>query len=151
MTTVAVQSRRGTTTEHATFTGLIGESTIDTTKRTVVVHDGSTPGGFPLQKELSSGQNIKTINGATILGAGDITLLAAIPAATTSILGGVKVDGTTITIDGAGTITAVGGGSGGGAPSSFSTFSIVDSELIVEHSSSFTLSLVNGEFIVEYT
>jgi hypothetical protein len=150
MTTVAVQSRRGTTTEHATFTGLIGESTIDTTKRTVVVHDGSTPGGFPLQKELSSGQNIKTINGTTLLGAGDITLLAAIPAATTSILGGVKVDGTTITIDGAGTITAVGGG-GGSTPSSFSTFSLVDSELIVEHSSSFTLSLVNGEFIVEYT
>jgi len=112
MTTVAVQSRRGTTTEHTTFTGLIGESTIDTTKHTVVVHDGSTPGGFPLQKELSSGQNIKTINGTTILGSGNITLLAAIPAATTSILGGVKVDGTTITINGAGTITAIGGGGG---------------------------------------
>jgi hypothetical protein len=150
MTTVAVQSRRGTTTEHATFTGLVGESTIDTTKHTVVVHDGSTQGGFPLQKELSSGQNIKTINGVSLLNAGDITLLTAIPAATTTALGGVKVDGTSIIVDGAGTITAVGGGSGG-APSSFSTFSLVDGELIVEHSSSFTLSLVNGEFIVEYT
>lgn len=148
MTTVAVQSRRGTTTEHATFTGLVGESTIDTTKHTVVVHDGSTPGGFPLQKELSSGQNIKTINGATILGAGDIILLTAIPAATTAILGGVKVDGTTILVDGSGLISAVGGGGGGSG--AFSTFSIVDGELIVDHSSSFTLSIVDGEFISEY-
>lgn len=38
-----------------------------------------------------------------------------------------------------------------GLPSAFSTFSVIDGELIVEHSSSFSLSLVNGEFIVEYT
>lgn len=77
-------------------------------------------------------------------------ILTSIPTATTTTIGGVKVDGTTITIDGAGKITAVGGGSGG-LPSAFSTFSMVNGELIVEHSSSFTLSLVNGEFIVEYT
>jgi hypothetical protein len=147
MTTVAVQSRRGTTTEHATFTGLVGESTIDTTKHTVVVHDGSTQGGFPLQKELTSGQNIKTINGASLLNAGDLTLLTAIPAATTTALGGVKVDGTTITVDDAGKITAVGGSGGTGA---FASFSMVDGELVVEHSSSFTLSIVDGEFISEY-
>lgn len=46
-----VQRRRGTTAEHATFTGAAGEITVDTTKKTAVVHDGSTAGGFPLQKE----------------------------------------------------------------------------------------------------
>ena len=46
-----VQRRRGTTAEHAGFTGHEGESTIDTTKETVVVHDGSTAGGFPLARE----------------------------------------------------------------------------------------------------
>lgn len=43
-----VQIRRGTTTEHSTFTGAAGELTVDTTLNTVVVHDGSTAGGNPL-------------------------------------------------------------------------------------------------------
>lgn len=45
-----IQRRRGTTAEHASFTGAVGEITIDTTKKTVVVHDGTTPGGSPLAK-----------------------------------------------------------------------------------------------------
>lgn len=43
--------RRGTTAEHSTFTGAEGEVTVDTTKDTVVVHDGATAGGVPLAKE----------------------------------------------------------------------------------------------------
>jgi hypothetical protein len=39
--------RRGTTTQHATFTGALGEVTVDTDKDVIVVHDGSTAGGFP--------------------------------------------------------------------------------------------------------
>ena len=46
-----VQNRRGTTAEHATFTGAAGEVTVDTTKDTVVVHDGSTAGGAALLRE----------------------------------------------------------------------------------------------------
>jgi len=46
----AVQIRRGTTAEHSTFTGLVGEITVDTTKDTLVVHDGVTAGGYPLAK-----------------------------------------------------------------------------------------------------
>jgi hypothetical protein len=53
----AIQLRRGTTSEHSTFTGLVGEITVDTTKDTIVVHDGVTAGGYPLAKasEASSG------------------------------------------------------------------------------------------------
>lgn len=47
----AFQRRRGTTAQHASFTGLNAELTVDTTKKTVVVHDGSTAGGTPLAKE----------------------------------------------------------------------------------------------------
>lgn len=47
----AIKQRRGTTAQHATFTGLAGEITVDTDKKTVVVHDGSTAGGIPLAKE----------------------------------------------------------------------------------------------------
>jgi hypothetical protein len=52
--TTAIKRRRGTTAEHSTFIGLEGEITIDSTKDTVVVHDGSTTGGFPLAKETGS-------------------------------------------------------------------------------------------------
>jgi hypothetical protein len=42
-----VQHRRGSTAQHSTFTGAIGEITVDTDKKVAVIHDGSTPGGFP--------------------------------------------------------------------------------------------------------
>jgi hypothetical protein len=52
-----IQRRGGTTAEHSTFTGANRELTIDTTKHTAVVHDGSTVGGHPLAKssELTTG------------------------------------------------------------------------------------------------
>ena len=40
--------RRGTTSQHSSFTGAEAEVTVDTDKNTVVVHDGSTAGGYPL-------------------------------------------------------------------------------------------------------
>jgi plasmid maintenance system antidote protein VapI len=46
-----IQWRRGTTAQTASFTGATGEVTVDTTKKTLVVHDGVTPGGFPLSLE----------------------------------------------------------------------------------------------------
>jgi hypothetical protein len=49
----AFQRRRGTTSQHASFTGLNAELTVDTDKKTVVVHDGSTAGGFPLARASS--------------------------------------------------------------------------------------------------
>ena len=41
----AVQFRRGTTAEHASFTGAAGEITVNTTTNQLVVHDGVTVGG----------------------------------------------------------------------------------------------------------
>jgi len=69
-----LQFRRGTTAELSSVTGAVGEIFIDTTKDTVVVMDGSTAGGFPLQRELVSNVNIKTVNGTSVLGSGDITI-----------------------------------------------------------------------------
>lgn len=42
------QLRRGTTAQHESFTGAEGEVTMNTTSKTLVVHDGETAGGFPL-------------------------------------------------------------------------------------------------------
>lgn len=41
-----VQHIRDATAQADTFTGLIGEFTMDTTRNAIRVHDGSTPGGF---------------------------------------------------------------------------------------------------------
>lgn len=45
--------RRGTTAQHSTFTGAEGEVTVDTTKDTLVVHDGTTAGGKPVLTEAN--------------------------------------------------------------------------------------------------
>jgi hypothetical protein len=55
-----LQLRRGTTTQHNTFTGAVGEVTVDTTKDTVVVHDGTTVGGKPLATEAFVTSAIQT-------------------------------------------------------------------------------------------
>ena len=55
--------RRGTTTQHASFTGAEGEVTIDTTKDTAVVHDGAQAGGRPLAREDMSNVSSASIAG----------------------------------------------------------------------------------------
>ena len=69
-----LQLRRGTATEHDTFTGANGEVTVDTTNKTLRVHDGSTVGGTRL---------------ATITGG--LIPASQLPAATTSTQGAVKL------------------------------------------------------------
>lgn len=56
-----LQSRRGTTTEHNTFTGALGEVTVDTTKDVIVVHDGATVGGFPVAARANADGTISLI------------------------------------------------------------------------------------------
>ena len=46
-----LQLRRGNTAQTATFTGAVAEITVDTDKKTIVVHDGTTSGGFALALE----------------------------------------------------------------------------------------------------
>ena len=72
-----LQLRKGTDAEHATFTGANGEVTVDTTNKTLRVHDGSTVGGIRL---------------ATITGG--LIPAAQLPAATTSTQGAVALNNT---------------------------------------------------------
>lgn len=46
-----VKFRRGTTADHSVFTGAVGELTVDTDKKVVIVHDGGTVGGRPMARE----------------------------------------------------------------------------------------------------
>ena len=58
---IQIQLRQGTTTEHNTFTGVVGEVTVDTTKDTLVVHDGVTVGGHPVAAKANTGGTIELI------------------------------------------------------------------------------------------
>ena len=69
---IQIQLRQGTAAEHNTFTGANGEVTVDTTNKTLRVHDGSTVGGT----------RIATLTGDTIPA-------SQLPAATTSTQGAV--------------------------------------------------------------
>ena len=62
-----LQLRRGTTTQHNSFTGAEGEVTVDTTKDSLVVHDGSTQGGHPIAKS-SDVAGFAALTGATFTG-----------------------------------------------------------------------------------
>ncbi len=60
----AVQRRRGTAAQHATFTGLMSEFTHDTTNKAIRVHDGATPGGNRtlMQSELGAANGVASLD-----------------------------------------------------------------------------------------
>ena len=72
-----LQLRKGTAAEHSTFTGANGEVTVDTTNKTLRVHDGTTVGG-------------------TILATATVGTIPAaqLPSATTSTQGAVILNNT---------------------------------------------------------
>ena len=78
----AIQWRRGTTSQHSSFTGLVGEITVDTDLNTVIVHDGSTAGGHRIAKysevtAAASGDISSIVAGSGLTGgstSGDATL-----------------------------------------------------------------------------
>ena len=63
MASYAIQFRRGTATEHGSFTGLAGEVTVNTTNNTLHVHDGSTAGGT----ELATKASVDNLSSTTII------------------------------------------------------------------------------------
>ena len=92
--------RRGTTTQHASFTGAEGELTVDVTKDTAVVHDGSQVGGRPLAREDMS--NVSSANIAGQLGTDSIATskiaAGALPTDVT-VASANLVDGTIVNAD----------------------------------------------------
>lgn len=93
-----LQFRRGTTDQLSSVTGAEGELFVDLDKDVVVVMDGVTSGGHALQSELVSSTNIKTVNGNSLLGSGDIDLSTNLTL-TNNNLEYTNIDGTVQTID----------------------------------------------------
>ena len=89
---IQIQLRQGTTTEHNTFTGAVGEVTVDTTNKTLRVHDGYTLGGTRL---------------ATLTGG--LVPTTQLPAATTSVQGAVILNNTVTSTSATQALTAAQG------------------------------------------
>jgi hypothetical protein len=62
----AVKYRRGTTAEHASFTGAAGEITVNTTTNQLIVHDGVTVGGHAISAGVSGGDGPSTLTDLNI-------------------------------------------------------------------------------------
>ena len=58
--------RRGTTSQHSTFTGAESEITYNTDKKTAVMHDGATAGGLELARADLSNVTIEVVTEAMI-------------------------------------------------------------------------------------
>ena len=91
--------RRGTTSQHSSFTGAEGEVTVDTDKDVLVVHDGSTAGGHAM-----AAQDMDNVPAGSILGtqlensgvtAGQYGSSSAIPIVTVDAQGLVTAASTT--------------------------------------------------------
>ena len=78
-----VQFRRGTTAEHQSFKGADGEVTVDTSLKTVVIHDALTNGGFPVLRQDGSNAQLNrgTTNNCALKFTGDANTGLITPAA----------------------------------------------------------------------
>ena len=156
MTAKQVQFRRGTTAEYATFTGAVGEITVDTTAVTARVHDGSTVGGFPLAhagantditsvlldqtglKVKGGSANTLTIKPNETLGA-DRTLNIVVNDANRTI----DLSGN-LTVSSAATISGTSSGTNTGDQNVFQTISVSGQSNVVADTATDTLTFVAG-------
>ena len=97
-----LQLRGGSTAQHASFTGVLREVTVDTDKKTVVIHDGTTVGGNPLLRQDLSNLPAGTIDNADINASAAIALTklgtGALPT-TVTVASANLVDGTIVNAD----------------------------------------------------
>jgi Major tropism determinant N-terminal domain len=65
-----IQFRRGSTAQTSTFTGALAEVTLDTSKQTLIIHDGATAGGVAEVVNTTTAQTLtnKTLTSPTFTG-----------------------------------------------------------------------------------
>jgi len=97
--TKQVQRRRGTATQHTSFTGAEGEISVNTTNKSVHVHDGSTAGGIEAARA-----DLTNVADADLNTALSGNTLASLTITSADINGG-SIDGTTIGANSAAAIT----------------------------------------------
>lgn len=98
----AIQQYRGTTAQHAAYTGKIGELTVDTDKKVVVVHDGVTTGGVPMAREdrkITGDTHLKVNAGTEGTLASDLALTVDMHSLATDLVSGDANNGLSVGTD----------------------------------------------------
>ena len=98
----AIQQYRGTTVQHAAYTGKIGELTVDTDKKVVVVHDGVTAGGVPMAREdrkITGDTHLKVNAGTEGTLASDLALTVDMNSLATDLVSGDANNGLSVGTD----------------------------------------------------
>ena len=88
--TKQVQRRRGTASQHTSFTGAEGELSVNTTNKSVHVHDGTTAGGIEAARA-----DLSNVSDANLNAALSGNTVASLTITSADINGG-TIDGTTI-------------------------------------------------------
>ena len=92
---IQVQYRRGTGAENDSFTGAVGEITVDTTAQTLRIHDGSTAGGSNIATTQYVIDSIGNISGSAIENGSSNVAILSVGGDVTSYVGGALVATTT--------------------------------------------------------
>lgn len=87
-----LQHRRGTTEEHASFTGAEGEFTYDTTAKRVIVHDGTTAGGIPMAKKSEVEEVANSLDPRILDAASQTDIIEAVTGATAGAIASADID-----------------------------------------------------------
>lgn len=111
---IQVQYRRGTGSENDSFTGAVGEITVDTTAQTLRIHDGTSAGGSNIATTQYVVDSIGNISGSSIVNGSSNVAIATTSGNITSSVAGTLVSTTATTgIEITGTVVATGNVSGG--------------------------------------
>ena len=124
--------RGGTTSQHSSFTGADREVTVDTDKETLVVHNGSQAGGFPLARADGSGTSNFTITGeldcATLDVSGDADIDGTLEADAITI-GGTAISSVLSPVAGSSSIVTTGALDSGSITSGFGNIDVGSSSV----------------------
>ncbi len=136
---ITVQHRRGNTAQTASFTGALAELTVDTDKKVVVVHDGTTAGGFALARETAVTSTGNYANSSYI------HANAAFDFANTLVVSGGAIDNTARALANAAQIHAQGAFELANSIDSFVTFSANGTNVVADaRNDTITLTPANG-------
>ena len=124
--------RGDTTSQHSSFTGADREVTVDTDKETLVVHNGSQAGGFPLARADGSGTTNFTITGeldcATLDVSGDADIDGTLEADAITI-GGTAIASVLSPVAGSSSIVTTGALDSGSITSGFGNIDVGSSSV----------------------